>query len=306
VVQDTLDACTPENVCQLERALAVISRRDGRGFRHDSQQRWQLLDVDLSGLPCGKQAEFATKGYCAQQRHRRGRQVGRVLASHSEEVVLDRVFAGNVQLAAALQPLVLAAEGILALDAGRRARTILRVAAGGGGVQDVNWALARGYQVHAKDYSVRRAQALAATVTTWLDDPRVPGRQAGWVEQAPTAYLRPLRRLAVRCPKQDGRWAVGVLLSSLAPADVLALTGQPPAAAADPQAVLLAYLYFYDARGGAAETTCKGDKQGLGLSRRNKQRVAAQQLVVGLRSLAHNVLVWARAWLAPCAPRLAH
>src|SRR5215213_1608379 len=54
VVQDTLDACTPENVAQLEAALAAIYRLHGRGYRHDYAREWQILDVDLSGLPCGK------------------------------------------------------------------------------------------------------------------------------------------------------------------------------------------------------------------------------------------------------------
>ena len=85
-----------------------------------------------------------------------------------------------------------------------------------------------------------------------------------------------------------------------------ALTGRPPSAVADPAAMLLAYVYIYDVRGGAAETTFQGDKQGLGLTKRNKKRLAAQQMVVGLSSLAHNVLVWARAWLTPDDPPLAH
>jgi len=38
----------------------------------------------------------------------------------------------------------------------------------------------------------------------------------------------------------------------------------------------------------------KGDKQGLGLTKRNKKRFEAQHLLVLLGSLAHNVVVWAR------------
>jgi hypothetical protein len=52
-------------------------------------------------------------GYVAGQYHRRGRQLGRVLATQYEEVVVDRLFAGNVQLISALQPLVEAAETTL-------------------------------------------------------------------------------------------------------------------------------------------------------------------------------------------------
>jgi hypothetical protein len=62
--------------------------------------------------------------------------------------------------------------------------------------------------------------------------------------------------------------------------------------------VLLAYVTFYDQRGGGVETSFKGDKQGLGIGKRSKKRLAAQQIVMLLGSLAHNVIVWARHWLA--------
>lgn len=305
VVQETLDACTVENVAQLGQAVDAIYRQHGQGYRHDYTQSWQVLDADMSGLPCGPKAAFATKGYFAKQRNRRGRQLGRVVASRYEEVVVDRLFAGTTQLSAALQPLILAAEETLGLDEAKRARTILRVDAGGGSLADVNWALGRGYQVHAKDYSTQRATALAASVTTWVADPRTPGRQVGWVTTPADQYVRPVRRVAVRCQKKAGGWGYGVIISALAPRDVILLTQQPVDRAADPAAVLLAYVYFYDQRGGGCETANKGDKQGLGLTKRNKKRFAAQQMLLLLGTLAHNVLLWARRWLAPRCPALA-
>ncbi len=305
VVQETLDACTPENVTQLEQAVDAIYRRHSRGYRHDYAHSWQVLDADMSGLPCGPKAAFATKGYFAHQRNRRGRQLGRVVASRYDEVVVDRLFAGTAQLTTALQPLVLAAEQTLALDEAKRPRTILRVDAGGGSLDDVNWALRRGYQVHCKDYSTQRAATLAASVATWVDDPRTPGRQVGWVTAPAAAYVRPVQRIAVRCRKKNGDWGVGVILSTLRPRDVLLLTAQPIDREADPAAVLLAYVYFYDQRGGGCEAANKGDKQGLGLTKRNKKRFEAQQMLMLLGTVAHNVVVWARAWLAPRCPRLA-
>jgi hypothetical protein len=65
---------------------------------------------------------------------------------------------------------------------------------------------------------------------------------------------------------------------------------------------VLADVYFYDQRGGGVETSVKGDKQGLGITKRNKKRFEAQQMLVQLASLAHNGLVWGRHWLAPAAP----
>src|SRR5262249_16099712 len=105
--------------------------------------------------------------------------------------------------------------------------------------------------------------------------------------------------------KPNGQWGVGILISALTPAEVLALVGQPKEASDDEVTVLAAYVYFYDLRGGAVETSIKEDKQGLGITKRNKKRFAPQQVLVQLNALAHNVLIWARRWLAEAAPRLA-
>jgi len=303
-IQATLNAGTAENVAQLAAALTAIYRRHGRGYRHDYRRRPQLLDVDLTGLPCGPKAALATKGYFAKARNRRGRQLGRVLATRYGEVVADQLFAGTTGLATALRPLVEAAEQVLGLDEAKRRRTIVRVDAGGGSLDDINWLLARGYQVHTKDYSRQRARKLGRSVTEWLDDPQIPGRQVGWVTAPASDYLRDVRRVAVRWPRKDGTWEYAVVISTLTAREVLAETGQPPAAARDHHAVTLAYVRFYDARGGGVETAIKDDKQGLGLMKRSKKRFAGQQLLVLLGTLAHTVLVWARGWLAPHEPQL--
>src|SRR5258706_14122331 len=153
VVQDTLNACTAENVKQMEQAIDSIYRQHSQGYRHDYQASFQVLDVDMSGLPCGPKAAFATKGYFAKQRNRRGRQLGRVLASRYGAIVVDRRIDGKTQLTRALQPLILAAEATLQLDEDKRYRTIVRVDAGGGSLADVNWLPAPGLPVHLKDYS---------------------------------------------------------------------------------------------------------------------------------------------------------
>ena len=188
VVQQTLDACTQENVQQMEEALDEIYRQHSQGYQHDFRREYLLLDVDLSGMPCGPTAAFASKGYFAKQRNRRGRQLGRVLASQYDEVVVDRLFEGTVQLNRALIPLMQAAERTLGLDEARRRRTIVRVDAGGGSLHDINWLLSRGYQVIIKDYSTPRAARLAQSVTWWAQDAKVDGRQAGWVQEPTTDY----------------------------------------------------------------------------------------------------------------------
>jgi hypothetical protein len=138
-----------------------------------------------------------------------------VLASRYQEVVVDRLFDGKTQLTRALRPLVPAAECTLHLDEYTPSRTIVRLDAGGGSLDDVNWLLARGYQVQGKDYSGQQAKRLASTVEYWFTDPQQPERQFGWVTEVSHTYVHPVKRIAVRCRQQDGQFAYGVLLSTL-------------------------------------------------------------------------------------------
>jgi hypothetical protein len=140
--------------------------------------------------------------------------------------------------------------------------------AGGGSLDDVNWALARGYQIQCKDYSGQRARHLAASVTTWIEDPDEPGRQIGWVEEPAPEYVRDVVRIAVRKRKPNGQWGSAVLISTLLPTEVYELIGGYAEQNLDPTSVLLAHVHLYDQRGGGVETSFKGDKQGLGIGKR--------------------------------------
>src|SRR6266852_463114 len=121
-------------------------------------------------------------------------------------------------------------------------------------------------------------------------------RLAGSANLLPAMFARG-SRIAVRCRRQDGTFAYGVLICSLSPEQVLAVLHRSSSLAADPVAVLTAYVTFYDQRGGGIETSLKGDKQGLGLTKRCKERFDAQQMLVLLGTLDHNVVVSARGCL---------
>src|SRR5215213_62007 len=298
VVQETLDACTVENVRQMKHAFKSLTRAHSRAYRHPYRVKLQLLDVDMTGLPCGHRAERATKGYFANRPGRYGRQLARVIATHYEEIIMDWVGPGNVQLNRCLRPLVEEAEWMLDLDAAKRARTVLRIDAGGGSINDVNWLLSRGYQIHSKDVSAERAAGIAPTVKEWFVDPLHPGRQVGWASCPSDGYVRDVRRLIVRWRKRNGQECFAALLSTLTPRQVFDLLDQSPKLLHDRRAVALAYAYLYDKRGGTIEIEFKEDKQGFGLTKRNKKRYEAQQMVVLLSALAHNVVVWAREWLS--------
>ena len=110
VVQETLNACTPQTVTQMERAVDEIFRQHSSAYKHNYTQSLQILDVDLSGMPCGAKAALSCKGYFAKESIRYGRQLGRVAATLYDEVVVDRLYPGNAHLTEALRPLVVPTE----------------------------------------------------------------------------------------------------------------------------------------------------------------------------------------------------
>jgi hypothetical protein len=105
-------------------------------------------------------------------------------------------------------------------------------------------------------------QARRADYTRKRVGPRCPrfemvsieGRQIGWVTTPPTQYIRPVRRIAVRCRKQNGQWGVGVLISTIDPEHILMVTNLSPFEWVHFEVELLAYVYFYDQRGGGVES----------------------------------------------------
>ena len=223
VVQETLNSCTALHIQQMWQALNAIFRQYCAAYRHTYEESLQLLDVDMTEMPCGPNQEGSRKGYFGENNIRYGRQLGRVIATHYEDLVVDQLFTGEVQLTTALQPLVLAAEETLGLYEGKRCRTVIRVDAGGGSLDNVNWCLGRGYHFHGKSFSSHRAEALGATVEQWFTDRQKPDRQVGWSTVDEPDYVRPVRRLALRWRKKHGEWRYAVLLSTLTPRDVINL-----------------------------------------------------------------------------------
>lgn len=288
-VSRTLSSCTVENVAQLRSALRTLYIRHSQACRHDYRRAYQVLDIDFSGVLAGRQGELVTRGYFNGQAGGRGRQIGRVLASRYDELLSERLYAGNQQLAAGLRQLVEDAEVILNLNVEHRQHTVLRLDAGGGQDADVNWMLERGYKLLVKMFSGSRARQMAENLPSyaWVDDPKTPGRACAWITDL-FAYAQPTRQVAVRV-RQKGRTYYGILVTNAS--DAL-LSDLSATTVTHPQTALFHLLYAYDRRMGALETHNRGDKQGLGLSKRNKRSAAAQEMLVLLAQLAHNLLVW--------------
>jgi len=212
VAQQTLDAATARNVDEMQQVLTALFREHSQAASHTSRSGWLILDVDLTGMPCGKQAEYSTKGYFGQHRSRRGRQPRRVLASQYGEIVVDMLYPGSTILLNALLNLIKQAEQVLALTPFKRKHTLIRLDAGGGSIDSLNSLPSQGYVVVSKDYSAQRVRRLITSVTQWVDDPDQPGRQVGWVREESLEYIRPVRRLGVRSKSSKGRWRYAVLL----------------------------------------------------------------------------------------------
>ncbi len=292
VLADTLDAATDQDVADLRQVIEEIFRRYSRTRRHRPSQGVLTLDLDLSPLPASSQAEGSERCYMGRCRSKTGRKLVRVRAAQYQETIWEEVLPGRtVETLAVVQQAVAAVERLLDLADDspavelRRARTEWRLDSGWGSEEIINWLLARGYQVTGKFKSTARVKKLVAPITTW-EPTASPGREVAPIP-APVELARPCAQYAVRTPSKEkaGGYYYAVLFSSRRE-----LTMQGTVA-------------HYDDRA-AMEADLKNDKRGLGLGVLRKRKLSAQRLVVLLGQLAHNVLIWARRWLAQHAPRL--
>jgi hypothetical protein len=292
VLAETLNAATEADVAAVRAVVEASFVEHSLARRHDFARAILVLDLDLSPLPASPHAEGSERGYMGRCRSKTGRKLVRLRAAQYQETLWEEVLPGNrVETLAVVEQAVAAAERLLDLAgdtpeaAAKRARTEWRLDAGWGSEKIINGLLGRGYQVTGKFKATSRVQKLVRPITAW-EPTGSPGRDVAPVPQ-PVALGRPCAQYAVRTPSQakPGGYYHAVLFTSR------------------PDLGMQAVVDHYDARAGM-EADLKGDKRGLGLGVLRKQKLAAQKLVVLLGQWAHNVLIWARRWLARGAPRL--
>ena len=295
VIQDTLNATREENVQELESALKAIW--DGNNLTvpllksAQRKERMETVDMDLSGIPASKKAEGAEKGYFAGKRNIYGRQLARVLVPRTQEIVTESLYSGKKTSCKAFKDMVQKMERTLSLETKAQRRLIrLRLDGGFGTDGNINYALWRDYHLLVKMYSGNRARVLAKSVQEWVDISPGPDnrpRQAGWVS-VPHRYCRKTRQLAIRMPKKKGDgYKHSVLVTT------------------DMNADLHATVSDYDGRSGVPESTFCQDNQGLGNRKRRKRGFVAQQMLMLLTQLAHNLIRWMQNWLTKAMERLA-
>jgi len=287
VIQRTLDASTDENINQMESALKTIwdSHSMSLSFLGDAQKagRVETIDMDLSGMPASKKAEGSEKGYFSGKRNTYGRQLARILVPDTQEIVAECLYPGNVTSCMVFKEMVGKMEHQLSLDTKDKRRLIrLRLDGGFGTDENINYALWRGYHLLAKVFSWKRAKALAKSVDEWVDISPGPDnrlRQAGWVTML-HRYGRKTKQLAIRMSKKKGNgYQYSVLVITDMDADVNTIVDD------------------YDGRSGVPESTFCQDNQGLGMRKRRKKSFVAQQMLVLLNQLAHNLIRWIQIWM---------
>ena len=240
------------------------------------------IDIDLSAPPVSKQAAGATKGYVPKRKNVYTRQLGRVLIPQTQEIVTQSLYTGNTPARSVLKEMVDKMEVTLKLDTQAKRRQIqLRLDAGFGTDANINFALWRDYQILVKVYSWKRANALAQSVDKWTAVPSGADnahREAGWVTK-PHRYGRKTVQVAVRTPNNKGGYSYSVLVTT------------------DTQTTLAEIVSQYDKRSGVPESTFCQDYQGLSMRKRRKTAFEAQQVLVLLSQVAHNLLIWSKGWL---------
>jgi len=280
-IQRTLDAFSEQNVSQLREAVEAIGGRYSGLPSHPYEREMLILEVDLTGLRASKKAERSTKGYFSGERNATGRQLVRASAPQYGEVPFCKLHPGNTTSSEVLRRGTIdELERVLGNSPQRRKRTLIRLDGGFGTDENIVWLCSLGYHFVAKGYGGGRAKKLARGVPEedWHQGPTsgqflgIPAR-----EEAPR-YSRKTKTVLRRWKDSKGKLYTDYLISTLT----------------DLSASQIAKLY--DGRG-AMEVDIKGDKRGLGIEKRRKKSFHAQEALVLLAQLSHNLLAYFKGWV---------
>ena len=163
----TLQASTPETVAQLDRVSWYYLKRYGQTPHHRFTERLLWVDVDITPLPIGAQAEGSERTWMGRNRSKTGRKVLRWTASAYREILHETLLRGKASAVPALKTALGELETRLGWTRERRQRIVLRLDGGFGTTEVLNWLLSRGYQVVAKISHSGRVRKLRQTIGAW-------------------------------------------------------------------------------------------------------------------------------------------
>jgi hypothetical protein len=274
----TLDAFETEHLVELRCGSEKLFRQESQVFRHLFGKDWLWFDLDFSPLPISKHAEGSRKGKMGEK-NSYGRQLARVHAPQYHETLFSHLYPGNQQNIPAYIPVLQSLDQFLAFTAEQKLCTILRTDAGFGSDDNIDYALDENWQILTKGFSGQRAMSLVrkADPQSWFD----LGKKR-WVMkvQNPPTYIRPVQFLLLRWLTEQEKEKQATVICSIL------------------EWSLEEVIAHYDDRG-SCETEIQADKGGLKLEQRRKKHLAAQEALVLITDLAHNLLAWATRWAFP-------
>ena len=344
-VQQTLSACTAQNINEMQQVLRDIYLKLGRASNHPYSTGPLILDIDLTGLPCSKNYAGASKGYFANSKKgTTGRQLCRVNASQYDEIVYQKVLPGNASSSdlESLKTVLVATLEMLGLSDEQKGQLLIRLDGGFGTTAIIEYLLAEGYQFIVKYnhlqigggigpyqfrtslmgrciklHSASRSKKLAQELEeeAWHCDHNglrwasLLGDEASnlYTSSSKATTASKLQLIAVRCKREESEPPKAkAKTKSEYVYTVLALRRETIKSGQDlTGSALLEQLAFYDDRATIESASFRGDKQGLKLIKRRKSSLYGQEMLILLAQLVHNLVVWARDWLSEEEPRLA-
>jgi len=99
----TLQASTTETVAQLERLAWYYLKRYGQTPHHRFAERLLWIDVDVTPLPIGAQAEGSERTWMGRNRSKTGRKTLRFTASAYREILHETLLRGKASAVPALK-----------------------------------------------------------------------------------------------------------------------------------------------------------------------------------------------------------
>lgn len=204
-------------------------------------------------------------------------------APQYHETLFSRLYPGQQHSSPTYIPVLQALDHFLNLNLVQKQRTILRSDAGFGADDNVNYALNDNWQVLTKGSGGQRPGSLARQIapTDW----HVLKPDDRWVAEAvnPPTYVKPVQHLVLRWRNQKGELKYATVVCSILDWSMAET------------------INLYDDRG-ACETEIQADKGGLKLCKRRKKQAQAQEVLILLTDIAHNLLAWSSPRMFPDGP----
>src|SRR5256886_1962880 len=148
----TLQASTAETVDQLSRVSWYDLKRSGQTPHHRFAEHLLWVDVDVTPLPIGAQAEGSERTWMGRNRSKTGRKTLRITASDYREILHETLLRGKASAVPALKAALGDLETRLGWTRERRQRPVLRLDGGFGTAEGLHWVVSRGDQVVAQDH----------------------------------------------------------------------------------------------------------------------------------------------------------